>query len=149
MSSLQQHARSARSSMTWPPLVERLLISPLRPMRFTILCKPEGVRQRPSDTFTRGVRGHLVAFPGPPAKHLAECFPCPLDQVPSLLNVSYCSKRQGSPFCLSLACTKAHVCCCFVVSPLCLCYICRWSSFMQHLRKKVSAAHCSRVQPSK
>ena len=82
-------AISCHDHQPLPPLslVERVLLAPHRAMRHTIICKPTEARARSADTYTRGIRGHLIAFNNPPTQCLANCFPCPLGDVPVLLNV--------------------------------------------------------------
>lgn len=83
-------AISRHDGQPLPPLtlVESLLVAPLRPMRAVVICKPPGVRQRPNDSFARALRGHVVAFPNPPARALTQCFPQPLDSITELIQVN-------------------------------------------------------------
>lgn len=82
-------AVSKHDGQPLPPLtlIESLIVAPLRPMRHVIVCKPADTRQRPNDTFVRALRGHVIAFPNPPARALASCFPCALEDVPDLIQV--------------------------------------------------------------
>jgi len=74
-----------------PPLnfVEELIVAPLRVCRFTMLFKPPGAPAwRGDDTFSRGLRGHVVAFPNPPLQDLADIvLPLAPDRLPEFLQV--------------------------------------------------------------
>lgn len=80
-------ARSVAEQLQPLTLAESLLVSVLRPVRSHVVLRPPGSTRRANDTYQWSMRGHVVAFPNPSPGHLAQCLPCPLEEMPNLIQV--------------------------------------------------------------
>jgi hypothetical protein len=79
--------------LTW---IEEMIVSVLRPCHHIIFVKPVGSQPwRPNDTFTRAMRGHVVAFPNPAPEELSRIFPLSLEEVPDMLSVVLLAPAQS------------------------------------------------------
>ncbi len=73
-----------------PPLtlMERTIVSALRPCRYVMFCRPPDAKAyRDNDTFHMGLKGHVVAFANPSPATMARTFPMPLADIPEVMKV--------------------------------------------------------------
>ncbi|KAF5828572.1 hypothetical protein DUNSADRAFT_17396 [Dunaliella salina] len=62
-------------------------------MRAMVICKSPTTHIRPNGTFTRALRGHVVALPNPPGGALSACFPQPLDSITEIIQLTTACKK--------------------------------------------------------
>jgi hypothetical protein len=72
-----------------------MIVSILRPCHHIVFVKPVGFQPwRSNDTFTRAMRGHVVAFPNPAPEELNKIFPLSLEDIPEMLSVVLLAPAQ-------------------------------------------------------
>lgn len=79
-------------------LAESLVVSVLRPMRHHVVLRSPAARGRDNDTYQWSTRGHVVAFPNPRPQMLVKCLPCPLEEMPNVIQVSLVCYAYASAY---------------------------------------------------
>lgn len=86
-------------------LVESMLLAPLRSLKCIVLMKPAGItQQRPANCYQKAYRGHVLAYPNPPAASaLAQQFPLHPDSLPEHIGVVFMAPQECSEQLQSMA----------------------------------------------